>query len=215
MHLTGITQYIRRCKLTDCNALKSAGGGIDIGCFNKGNKNAFIENCIIEQCNAGGNNNGGGVCFGGNDLTINSTSFTDCNVPGSGRGGAVSFSAGGIEHKLEVQGCSFKNCNAPKGNAGAIYTQSAELIIKDPDGSKTTFTDCTSWNSGGAIFQNKNTQTSKAELDSCSFSRCTSQNGDGGVMLTYATKIDVTNASFEDCHSRSWGGAIADRKSVV
>ncbi|MBQ9041555.1 MAG: Cna B-type domain-containing protein [Eggerthellaceae bacterium] len=221
-----LTQTISDCTFTDCAAPGSAGGGIDVGHFNY-DKNVVVTNCEFTRCEAGGGDGGGGICTGGETLTVIGCTFDECKTiatSGTINGGAISMSPGGEMNEVDVYGCTFTNCAAAYGYGGAIYSKGIVLRVGDhPEtGAHTTFTNCSARNDGGAIDHYwRGADGASLFMENVTFSNCTSTAGSGGAVYdggnsSADTTLVVANVSFADCSAQSGhGGAVRSSAAAV
>ena len=222
---TALVQTISDCTFTDCKALTSAGGGLDIACFNI-DKDAVVERCLFDGCEAFGSNRGGGICFGGRSLEVRETTFRACISNGSD-GGGISVSAGGSQEELLVYGCTFEDCAALKGSGGSIYTNSILLRLEDAvsstDGTvtHTSFLNSRASSSGGSIFQTPPSGSAEnfallAENVVFADSRAEST---GGAIYANAATVSIQGlpetTAFRHCTSGGTGGAICHNSNLV
>ena len=203
---------LENCKFV--NTQSKYGGAVRM--TNSNAKWLHISGCTFENCVA--TDTGGGVSapvpeikiedsVGGTflDGTENdgATYFTDCVA---NRGGGIDNAKD--DASVTMENVRFTRCVAKTGNGGALYTQAKTLSIT---GTANTFTNCTGYGSGGAVFQKRDTNGTSVNLENCVFSGCEANNGGlGGGMYAHARTLTISgeNNSFVNCTAAKSGGGL-------
>lgn len=144
---------------------------------------------------------------------VEHVAFTDCTA---NRGGGIDNNKDGAS--VDMQNVQFTGCTAKTSNGGALYTKAQTLSIT---GTSNTFTNCTGYGSGGAIYQLRNADKSIVTLNNCVFSGCEAfNNGNGGGVYANArtlrinydkdseSAIEGAKGSFENCTAANAGGGL-------
>ena len=200
---------IENCKFV--NNQSKYGGAIRL--TNSLAKWLHINGCTFENCTAA--DTGGGVSAPVPEIkiedTVGGTFLDDSENDGSTHFiDCVANRGGGIDNPtsnaaVSAENVHFIRCEAKTSGGGALYTQAMTLSIT---GESNTFTDCTGYGSGGAVYQNRNVDGSKVELENCVFTGCEAfNNGNGGGMYANARTLTVnydttTNSVVQNAESR-------------
>ena len=213
---------VENCKFVNTQA--KYGGAVKM--TNKNAKELHINGCTFENCTA--TDKGGGVyapvpeikieksaggTFLDNTHNDGTTYFIDCTA---NRGGGIDNAKDNAS--VTMQNVHFTRCVARTSNGGALYTQAKTLSIT---GDTNSFEDCTGWGSGGAVYQYRNVDGSKVELENCVFTGCEAfNNGSGGGMYANARTLTVNydtvnnsaiegaESSFVNCTAANAGGGL-------
>ena len=203
---------IEDCKFV--NNQSKYGGAIRL--TNSNAKWLHINGCTFENCSATGE--GGGVSAAVPEIKVEaseggtfldgtendgSTHFIDCIA---NRGGGIDNAKD--DGTVTMENVNFTRCDARTSGGGAIYTQAKTLSIT---GDANTFTDCTGWGPGGAVYQNRSVTGSSVTLENCQFSGCKADNGGNGGGM-YASAVDLTISGdgngFSGCTAAKAGGGL-------
>ena len=199
---------------------------------NSNAKKVEIYGCVFDNCTATGNGGAVSAPVGTLIVGVEDTGaedyrstyldntekdgynhFTDC---AANRGGGIDNAKN--DASVTMENVHFTRCVAKTSGGGALYTQAKTLSIT---GDANTFTDCTGYGSGGAVYQNRNVDGSKVELENCVFTGCEAFNdGNGGGMYANArtltinydtannSAIEGAEGSFVNCTAANAGGGL-------
>lgn len=196
------------------------GGGVRTDAYS-----LTAENCVFQNCQAGGQNDqygrGGGLYQGNleGEITITNCVFDHCaangkdDTVGGGGGGFFTDAA-----KVTVTGTTFTGCTTLyRQGAGFFQRRRQEHAASSCSVAGCTFTDCTSTHSGGGM----ESDASDTTIRDCAFTNCnavsTSSQPKGGAINVYANGQDVPSAAttltiegctFDHCTARDNGGAV-------
>ncbi len=186
--------HINGSTFKNCTAA-DVGGGV----------HAAVPSIEIKKSNAGK--------FLDNTDNDGSTHFIDCVA---NRGGGIDNNKDGAT--VTMENVDFNRCAARSSNGGALYTKAQTLSIT---GDANTFTDCTGYGSGGAVYQLRNADKSSVTLENCTFTGCeANNNGNGGGLyanaMTLTVNYDTANdsaiegakGSFVNCTAANAGGGL-------
>ena len=157
--------------------------------------------------------------FTGNSATAGSkknAGDNDSDVLGSHAGGAI------ILHNANsvctLNNCTFTSNTAPNGNGGAIAYEAVAATLNINAG--TTFTDCSAYNLGGAIFVSKNGKLtitgtqyddSKVTFTSCKTLATGNQHGNGGaIWLGEGSTTSISYAVFSNNEAGQESGSTVN-----
>ena len=186
--------HVNGCTFNNCTAAE-VGGGV----------NAAVPSIEIKKSNAGK--------FLDNTDNDGATHFIDCVA---NRGGGIDNNKDGAT--VTMENVDFTRCAARTNSGGALYTKAQTLSIT---GDANTFTDCTGYGNGGAVYQLRNADKSSVTLDNCTFTGCeANNNGNGGGLYanarTLSVNFDTANGSakegakgsFVNCTAANAGGGL-------
>ena len=201
--------------VTDCVFDHNTAGSYGGGAFHT---NATGASTSFSGCTFSNNSaaQGGAV-----SIQVGEATFTDCTFTGNsatngsqkaagdGDDDVLAAQAGGViilHHASAVcnlNNCTFTNNTAPNGNGGAIAYEDKAATLNINAG--TTFTNCTSFGPGGAIFARKGTlnikgtSASKVSFSGCKTLATGNQHGNGGaIWLGDGSTTSVEYATFSN-----------------
>ena len=168
--------HVNGCTFNNCTAA-DVGGGV----------NAAVPSIEIKKSNAGK--------FLDNTDNDGATHFIDCVA---NRGGGIDNNKDGAT--VTMENVDFTRCAARTNSGGALYTKAQTLSIT---GDANTFTDCTGYGNGGAVYQLRKADKSSVTLDNCTFTGCeANNNGNGGGLYanarTLSVNFDTANGSAKE-----------------
>ena len=194
----------------DCSATNRAGGAIYAI-----NGDVTVTDSNFTNCSAA---SGGAMYVENGDMIVTDSSFIDCNGT---TGGAINAFRG----EITVTRSFFTHCSSVWG--GAIFTFGDMVTVTDSRFSdcsvtstfnmagaggavysyhnitvtRSTFTNCSASNYGGAIYSDYGnvTVTSSSTFKDCS------TNGIGGAIIAFRGTVTVTDATFTNCSANSGG----------
>ena len=218
---------LNNVKVQGMNSVSTATGG---GVIYASKCAVTITDSQFENCTSV---NAGGVLYmtGNQTLTLTGTTFKNCHSDSNG--GALTAVNNG---KVQITNCKFENCTGKSGAAICVRNDNANLAITGCEfvncaatenatvninaytlastGKQTlevknsSFQNCTSGESGGALYMASDTD---AIIDNVDFISCTvtgaNQNG-GAICNASKGSFTMTNCDFQSCTAAGNGGAI-------
>ena len=175
---------IARCTFTDCSAEQS-GGGVRTA--------KTVTDCTFVRCVSG--TDGGGVWQVSS--LLQGCTFSGCEAGGAG---------GGAYDVKTAADCSFASCRANGDNGGGIRLSA----IKNGVIRGCTFADCVALKYGGGACCRGRTSSDGSAVEDCTFARCTSGLGGGGL----DDAGTVLRCVFLQCETKGSGGGLQGAKKA-
>ena len=213
--------------VTNCVFTNNTAGSYGGGAFHS-NGNGAVSN--FTECSFEGNSasKGGAVSLQNATATFTKCSFKNNSATegskkeaGDGDSDVQKAFAGGaiiLHHANSVctlNNCSFEGNTAPNGNGGAIAYEEAAATLNINAG--TSFTNCSSYGPGGAIFVRKGslniagTAESKVKFIGCKTLATGNQHGNGGaIWLANNTSTSIEHALFDNCEAGQEDGSTVN-----
>ena len=213
--------------VTDCTFDSNSAGSYGGGAFhtNATGASTSFSNCTFSNNTAA---QGGAV-----SIQVGEATFTDCTFTGNsatngsqkaagdGDDDVLAAQAGGViilHHANSVcnlNHCTFTDNTAPNGNGGAIAYEDKAATLNINAG--TTFTNCTSYGPGGAIFARKGklnikgTSASKVTFSGCKTLATGNQHGNGGaIWLGDGSTTSIEYATFSNNEAGQESGSTVN-----
>ena len=210
---------VEDCTFQHCVASRN-GGGFNVWALNASNGNpeadcsVTVKNCIFNDCQMTGSNNGGGFRCNAVSTTVYGCDFINCS---SGLGGGMALTNTNAK-KAEIYGCTFDRCTA-SNQGGGIHGKPKELIIGDytwTDDKNETHTrhtvikNCESKNEGGGVCFDKNTGSSNMTITNAIITGNKTKNADksGGGVYAWCKNLEISGADISENRATLHGGGI-------